>query len=165
MSKSEYKNGILKRNTPINEQRKAGTARPCSRCASEGTDKCLSSVRHIRYTLVGIAHQQTTLYVSPVVLATMREIQNVVCLIAFPSVPPKPHSRQPSLRDAILGVATGEVSQAGESARRLSGRYSLRFLLANPLPFHSLRLVPEYEMAEKGSTNDEAVGHEETGGT
>ena len=110
---------------------------------------------------MGIAHQQTTLRISPVVLATMREIQNVVCLNAFPSVPPKPHSRQPSLRDAILGVATGEVSQAGESARRLSGRYSLRFLLANPLPCHSLRLVPEYEMAEKGSTNDEAVSHEE----
>jgi len=28
MSKSEYKNGILKRNTPNDEQRKAGTARP-----------------------------------------------------------------------------------------------------------------------------------------
>ena len=65
MSKSEYKNGILKKNTPNDEQRKAGTARPWSRCASEGTDKCLSSVRHIRCTLVGIAHQQTTLYVSP----------------------------------------------------------------------------------------------------
>ena len=91
----------------------------------------------------------------------MREIQNVVCLNAFPSVAPKPHSRQPSLRGALLGVATGEVSQARESARRLSGRYSLGFLLANPLPCNSLRLVPEYEMAEKGSTNDEAVSHEE----
>ena len=86
-------------------------------------------------------------------------------LNAFPLVPPKSHSRQPSLRDVILGVANREVSQAGESARRLSGRYSLRFLLANPLPCHSLRLVPEYEMAEKGSTNDEAVSHEVTGGT
>lgn len=28
MSKSEYKNGILKRNTPNDEQRKAGTAIP-----------------------------------------------------------------------------------------------------------------------------------------
>ena len=114
---------------------------------------------------MGIAHQQTTLCISPVVLATMREIQNVVCLNAFPPVPPKPHSLQPSLSAALLGVATGEVSQAGESARRLSGRYSLGFLLANPQPCHSLRLVPEYEMAEKGSTNDEAVSHEETGGT
>ena len=97
--------------------------------------------------------------------STMREIRNVVCLNAFQSVPRNPHSRQPSLSDALLGVADREVSQAGESARRLSGRYSLRFLLANPLPCHSLRLVPEYEMAEKDSTNDEAVGYEETGGT
>ena len=148
-----------------NEQRKAGTASPWSKCTSGGTDKCLPSVRHFRRTLVGIAHQQTTLCICPIVPATMREIQSVVCLNAFPSVPPEPHSRQPSLRDALLGVATGEVSQAGESARRLSGRYSLRYLLANPLPCHSLRLVPEYEMAEKGSTNDEAVSHEETGGT
>ena len=73
---------------------------------------------------------------------TMREIQNVGCLNAFPLVPPKPHSRQPSLRGVLLGVATGEVSKAGESARILSGRYSLGFLLANPLPCHSLRLVP-----------------------
>ena len=65
MSKSEYKNGILKRNTPNDEQRKAGTASPRNKCASEGTDKCLSSARHFRRTLVGIAHQQTTLYVSP----------------------------------------------------------------------------------------------------
>jgi len=65
MSKSEYKNGILKRNTPNDEQRKAGTASPRSKCASEGTDKCLSSARHFRRTLVGIAHQQATLYVSP----------------------------------------------------------------------------------------------------
>ena len=93
--------------------------------------------------------------------STMREIRNVVCLNAFPLVPPEPHSRQPSLSDALLGVANREVSQAEESARRLSGRYSLRFLLANPLPYHSLRLVPEYEMAEKGSTNDEAVSHED----
>ena len=142
MSKSEYKNGILKRNTPDNEQRKAGTASPRNKCASEGTDKCLSSARHIRRTLVGIAHQQTTLCICPVVPSTMREIQNVGCLNAFPSVPPKPHSRQPSLSDVLLGVATGEVSKAGESARILSGRYSLRYLLANPLPYHSLRLVP-----------------------
>ena len=72
----------------------------------------------------------------------MREIQNVVCLDAFPIVPPKPHSRQPSLSDALLGVANREVSQAGESARKLSGRYSLRYLLANPMLCHSLRLVP-----------------------
>ena len=51
---------------------------------------------------------------------TMREIQNVGCLDAFPLVPPKPHSRQPSLSALLLGVATGEVSQAGESGRRLS---------------------------------------------
>ena len=142
MSKSEYKNGILKRNTPNDEQRKAGTASPRNKCTSEGTDKCLSSARHFRCTLVGIAHQQTTLCIFPVVPATMREIQNVGCLDAFPLVPPKPHSRQPSLRGVLLGVATGEVSQAGESARRLSGRYSLGFLLAAPLPCHSLRLVP-----------------------
>ena len=65
MSKSEYKNGILKRNTPNDEQRKAGTASPRNKCALEGTDKCLSSVWHLRRTLVGIAYQQTTLYVSP----------------------------------------------------------------------------------------------------
>ena len=65
MSKSEYKNGILKKNTPNDEQRKAGTARPWSKCVSEGTDKCLSSARHFRRTLVGIANQQTTLYASP----------------------------------------------------------------------------------------------------
>jgi len=58
---------------------------------------------------------------------------------------------------SFLGVATREVSQAGESARILSGRYSLGFLLANPLPCHSL--------TEKDSTNDEAVGYEVTGGT
>ena len=115
--------------------------------------------------LWGLPILRTTLCISPVVLATMREIQNVVCLNAFPLVPPKPHSRQPSLRDAILGVANREVSQAEESARRLSGRYSLDFLLANPLPCHSLRLISEYEMAEKGSTNDKAVSHEVTGGT
>ena len=94
-----------------------------------------------------------------------RKTWNVGCLNAFPLVAPKPHSRQPSLGDSLLGVADREVSQAEESARRLSGRYSLRFLLANPLPCHSLRLVPEYEMAEKGSTHDVAVGHEKTGGT
>ena len=71
-----------------------------------------------------------------------RKTRNVVCLNAFQSVPPKPNSRQPSLSALLLGVATGEVSQAGESARILSGRYSLRYLLANPLPCHSLRLVP-----------------------
>ena len=75
----------------------------------------------------------------------MQEIQNVGCLDAFPFVPLKPHSRQPSLSALLLGVATVEVSQAGESVRILSGRYS--------------------EMAEKDSTNDEAVGHEVTGGT
>ena len=73
---------------------------------------------------------------------TMREIQNVGCLDAFPLVPPKPHSRQPSLSALLLGVANREVSQAEESARILSGRYSLRYLLANPLPCLSLRLVP-----------------------
>ena len=71
-----------------NEQRKAGTASPLSKCASEGTDKCSSSVWPFRCTLVGIAYQQTTLCVFPVVPATMREIQNVVCLNAFLSVPP-----------------------------------------------------------------------------
>ena len=79
-----------------------------------------------------------------------RKTWNVVCLNAFPSVPPKPHSWQPSLRGALLGVATGEVSQAIESARRLSGRYSLGFLLANPLPYHSLRLVPRVWDGRKG---------------
>jgi hypothetical protein len=69
------------------------------------------------------------------------------------------------LSEVLLGVATREVSQAEESARILSGRYSLGFLLANPLPCHYLRLAPEYEMAEKDSTNDEAVGYEVTGGT
>ncbi len=108
----------------------------------KGTDKWFPSVGPFRRTLVGIAHQQTTLCICPVVLATMREIQNVVCLDAFPCVPPKPHSRQPSLSDALLGVAIRKVSQAEESARKLSGRYSLRYLLANPLPCHSLRLVP-----------------------
>ena len=110
----------LHKELSANEQRKAGTASPWSKCASVGTDKCLPSVWHFRRTLVGIAHQRTTLCISPVVLATMREIQNVVWLNAFPSVPSKPHSRQPSLSALLLGVATGEVSQAGESGRRLS---------------------------------------------
>ena len=81
---------------------------------------------------------------------TMREIQNVGCLNAFPFVPLKPHSRQPSLRGVLLGLATREVSQARESARTLSGRYSLGFLLANPLPCHSLRLVPRVWDGRKG---------------
>ena len=119
-------------------------------CIGEGTDKCLSSARHFRRTLVGIANQQTTLCICPVVPSTMREIQNVVCLDAFPLVPLRPHSRQPSLRDALLGVATGEVSQAEESARTLSGRYSLGFLLVNPLPCHSLRPVPRVWDGRKG---------------
>ena len=79
-----------------------------------------------------------------------RKTWNVVCLNAFPLVPPKPHSRQPSLRGVLLGLATREVSQAGESARTLSGRYSLGFLLANPLPCHSLRLVPRVWDGRKG---------------
>ena len=108
----------------------------------EGTDKCLSSVWHFRRTLVGIAHQQATLCICPVVHVRCEKYKNVGCLNAFPFVPLKPHSRQPSLRGVLLGLATREVSQAGESARTLSGRYSLGFLLANPLPCHSLRLVP-----------------------
>ena len=115
--------------------------------------------------MAGIAILQTTLCISPVVPATMREIQNVVCLIAF-QVSLLPSSQPTAVIEAVRkGVANREVSQAEESARRLSGRYSLDFLLANPLPCHSLRLIPEYEMAEKGSTNDKAVSHEVTGGT
>ena len=79
-----------------------------------------------------------------------RKTWNVGCLNAFPLVAPKPHSRQPSLSALLLGVANGEVSQAGESARILSGRYSLRYLLANPLPCHSLRLVPRVWDGRKG---------------
>ena len=79
-----------------------------------------------------------------------RKTWNVGCLDAFPLVPPKPHSRQPSLSALLLGVATREVSQAWESARILSGRYSLGFLLANPLPCHSLRLVPRVWDGRKG---------------
>ena len=91
--------------------------------------------------LWGLPSAGNSLYLSSRT-CTMREIQNVGCLNAFPFVPLKPHSRQPSLRGVLLGLATREVSQAGESARTLSGRYSLGFLLANPLPCHSLRLVP-----------------------
>ena len=51
-------------------------------------------------------------------------------LNAFPSVPPKPHSRQPSLRDAILGVANREVSQSAamsfSEARPQSMRWQKR---------------------------------------
>ena len=79
-----------------------------------------------------------------------RKTWNVGCLNAFPLVAPKPHSRQPSLSALLLGVANGEVSQAGESARILSGRYSLRYLLANPLLCHSLRLVPRVWDGRKG---------------
>ena len=148
----------------MNREKQEQQAREASVHRDGRTNAChLSGTSDV--LLWGLPILQTTLCISPVVPATMREIQNVVCLNAFPFVPPKPHSRQPSLSAALLGVANREVSQAGESARRLSGRYSLDFLLANPLPCHSLRLDPEYEMAEKGSTNDEAVSHEVTGGT
>ncbi len=106
-------NHFVKGEQRANEQRKAGTASPLSKCTLEGTDKCLSSVWHFRRTLVGIALQQTTLCISPVVPATMREIQNVVCLNAFPSVAPKPHSRQPSVSDALLGVANRRSEPSG----------------------------------------------------
>ena len=78
--------------------------------------------------------------------STMREIQNVVCLNAFLLVPPKPHSRQPSLSVLLLGVANREVSQAEESARRLSGRYSLRLV---PSTRHSVvsRHLPSCQSA------------------
>ena len=79
-----------------------------------------------------------------------RKTWTVGCLNAFPLVAPKPHSRQPSLSALLLGVATREVSQAGESARTLSGRYLLGFLLVNPLPCHSLRLVPRVWDGRKG---------------
>ena len=96
--------------------------------------------------LWGLPILRTTLCISPVVPATMREIQNVVCLNAFLLVPPKPHSRQPSLSVLLLGVANREVSQAGESARRLSGRYSLRLV---PSTRHSVvsRHLPSRQSA------------------
>ena len=79
---------------------------------------------------------------APSYLLRCEKYRMLYAWMLFLFVPPKPHSRQPSLSDALLGVAIGEVSQAEESTRKLSGRYSLRCLLANPLPCHSLRLVP-----------------------
>ena len=77
----------------------------------------------------------------------MREIRNVVCQNVFPSVSLTLHGWLPPLRNALSGMECGEESQVGESARRLSGRCSLRFLLAHP---------------KKSSPNDEAVSQEVT---
>ena len=77
----------------------------------------------------------------------MREIRNVVCQNVFPSASLRLHGWLPPLRNALSGMECGEESQVGESARRLSGRCSLRFLLAHP---------------KKGSPNDEAVSQEVT---
>ena len=77
----------------------------------------------------------------------MREIRNVVCQNVFPSASLRLHGWLPPLRNALSGMECREESQVGESARRLSGRCSLRFLLAHP---------------KKGSPNDEAVSQKVT---
>ena len=149
---------------PMNREKQGRQAHE-NKCASEWTGKWFPSVGPFRRTLVGIAYQQTTLCISPVVPATMREIQNVVCLNAFPFVPPKPHSRQPSLGDALLGVANREVSKRKSLPEDFQAGIRFAFFLPIRCRFILCGSSTEYEMAEKDSTNDEAVSHEETGGT
>ena len=164
MLKSEYKKGDIEKEHPCQWTKKSRDGKPMKQvCIGRDGQMLVNCQAHPTYSCGDCPSADNSQCLSLWPWAK-RKTWNVVCLNAFPLVAPKPHSRQPSLSALLLGVANGEVSQAEESARILSGRYSLRYLLANPLII-LWGSSPEYEMAEKDSTNDEAVGHEVTGGT
>ena len=113
---------------------------------SEGTDKCSSSVCTFRHTLVGIAHKLTTFRIPPFVPVRCEKYGMLYARMFYRQylsdfMADSHHWGKP------FQEWNAEKSQMGESARKLSGRCSLRFLLAHP---------------KKGSPNDEAVSQKVT---
>ena len=150
MLKSEYKKGDIEKEHPCQWTKKSRDGKPMKQvCIGRDGQMLVNCQAHPTYSCGDCPSADNSQCLSLWPWAK-RKTWNVVCLNAFPLVAPKPHSRQPSLSALLLGVANGEVSQAEESARILSGRYSLRYLLANPLPYHSLRLVPRVWDGRKG---------------